>query len=248
MLTIAICDDNPQFAKILSQKIHALCAYNLSEHIDCQVVPSFGSGEQVLNYLKKQSINILFLDIDMPIMNGFKLAEHIRQDSPDTIIIFVSAYEEFVYSSFEYCPFRFLRKAHLDQELPITFKKVIEKCLLDKEILSFNTTEGEVILRIKDIVFFEGQKNYYLIHTTSSTLYKCRGTMESVEQLVKKYDFFRIHAAFIVNEEHIENLSNDGLVTMKNKKVITISKRRMANFKDSYMKFIRRRITQNEHY
>ena len=72
--------------------------------------------------------------------------------------------------------------------------------------------------------------------------------MESVEQLVKKYDFFRIHAAFIVNEEHIENLSNDGLVTMKNKKVITISKRRMANFKDSYMKFIRRRITQNEHY
>ena len=248
MLTIAICDDSPEFADILFRKLHRLCAYNLPEHVDCRVLPAFTTCAQVLEYLKNQSVNVIFLDIDMPGMNGFDLAERIRKDAPETVIIFVSAYEEFVYSSFEYCPFRFLRKAHIDEELPETFRKVIEKCLLDKEILEFGTTEGNVILRVKDIIFFEGQKNYYLIHTASSAVYKCRGTMDSLEKTVESYDFFRVHAAFIVNEEHIENLDNDGFVTMKNKKVIAISKRRMAGFKDSYMKFIRRRITQNERY
>ena len=246
MLTIAICDDNAQFAKILSQKLHALCAYKLPEQVECSVLPPFSSGEEVERYIKDKPLNILFLDIDMPGMNGFELAGKLRLLSPDTVIIFVSAYDEFVYSSFEYCPFRFLRKTHLMQELPVTFEKVIEKCLMDKEILSFNTTDGEIILRIKDVIFFEGQKNYYMVHTCAGKSYKCRGTMESVEKTVSGYDFFRVHAAFIVNLEHIENVNNNGFVSVKSGKTISVSKRRMTDFKAAYMKFLRRRI--NEHY
>lgn len=244
MLTIAICDDNPIFARSLAKKIHQLCAYKLPERIDCQIAPIFNSAEQVITFLKRQSINILFLDIDMPTINGFKLAEILCENYPDTIIIFVSSYEDFVYSSFEYYPFRFLRKNHLEQELPITFQKVIEKCIFDNELLTFNTTLGEQILRVKDIVFFEGQKNYYNIYTTSNKSYKCRGTMESVEQLVSTYDFFRVHAAFIVNEDLIDNFDNSGYVTMKNGTQISISKRRLTAFRESYMKFIRKKFSK----
>lgn len=244
MLTIAICDDNPQFAKILAKKINFLCAHNLPERIDCHIAPIFGSAENVLQFLKIQAINILFLDIDMPKINGFKLAEYLCKHYPETIIIFVSSYEEFVYSSFEYCPFRFLRKSHLEQELPITFQKVIEKCLSDNEIITVLSTEGEQILRTKDIVFIEGQKNYFMIYTTTNKTYKCRGTMDFANQLVCEYDFFRIHAAYIVNEEHIDSIDNSGYVKMKNGKIIDISKRRFSAFKDDYMQFIRRRFSR----
>ena len=243
MLTIGICDDNPHFAQTLIKKLHELCAFNLSERINCKILPSFGSADAVLDYLKKQSINILFLDIDMPTVNGFKLAEHLCSTHPDTIIIFVSSYEDFVYSSFEYSPFRFLRKTHLNQELPITFKKVIDKCMLDKEVLSFNTTEGEQLLRIKDIIFFEGQKNYFNIKTTSATIYRCRGTLNSVEELVKQYDFYRVQSSYIINYEHIVNVEND-YVTMKTGEIINISRRKSNIFKSEYMKYIRRRITK----
>jgi len=243
MLTIGICDDNPHFAQALMKKLHELCAYNLSERIDCKVIPSFGAAEEVVNYLKKQQINILFLDIDMPGVNGFKLAEHLCQTHPDTIIIFVSSYEDFVYSSFEYSPFRFLRKAHLNQELPLAFQKVIEKCLLDKEVLAFNTIEGEQLLRIKDIVLFEVQKNYYAIKTTSSKVYKCRGTLNSVEELVCQYDFYRVQSSYIINYEHVSNIENDCLV-MKTGETISISRRKLNAFRNEYMKFIRRRITK----
>ena len=244
MIRVAVCDDNPQFASLLTQHLKRLAAYKIPPRVDCRFTDPFTSASDVLEYMKENTVDVLFLDIDMPEMNGFTLAKRLCEIYPDTVIIFVSSYEEFVYSSFEYCPFRFLRKAHLTEELDITFQKVIEKCVINTETILFNTTEGEVVLRIKDIMFFEGQKNYYSIHTSSGKEYKCRGTMDSIEAATKNYDFFRIHAAYVVNFEHIESINNDGFITMKSYKRLSISKRRIASFKDAYMQFIRRRISK----
>lgn len=244
MLTIAVCDDNPQFAHQLTTKLRRLCALQLPDRIDCRITPTFGSGEDVLHYAQEHPIKILFLDIDMPQMNGFCLAAELKKVSPDTIIIFVSAYEDFVYSSFEYAPFRFLRKSHLEEELPITFEKVIEKCIFDNETMIFETTEGEIILKLQDIMYFEGEKNYYTIKMFSEKTYRCRGTMSSVEERISKYDFFRVHSAFIVNEEHIQSIHNEGYLKMKNGVVINISRRKMQTFRESYMQFTRRRFTK----
>ena len=87
MLTIAVCDDNPQFANQLIKKIRELCAYHLPDRIDCRITPAFGSGEDVLRYVKSHVINIMFLDIDMPKINGFRLAYELKEKTPDTIII-----------------------------------------------------------------------------------------------------------------------------------------------------------------
>lgn len=244
MINIAVCDDNPRFAALLTQHLKKLSAYKIPQRIDCRFTPAFNSAREVLEYLKDNVIDVLFLDIDMPDTNGFDLAKRLCESHPDTIIIFVSSYEEFVYSSFEYCPFRFLRKAHLAEELDITFQKVIEKCVLDNESLLFYTTEGEIMLRVRDIIFFEGQKNYYVINTVSGAEYKCRGTVESVAEMTKHLDFFRIHSAYVVSLEHIESLCNDGYILMKNNQRLSVSKRRMSDFKNAYMQFIRRRISK----
>lgn len=243
MLTIGICDDNALFASSLSKLIHELCAKNLSERIDCQIAPVFNKAQDVIDYLKTSSINILFLDIDMPNINGFQLAEHLCKERPDTIIIFVSSYEDFVYSSFEYCPFRFLRKTHLNDELPITFQKAIEKCILNNEAISFFTIDGEELLRVKDIIFCEGQKNYYIVYTTSGKTYKCRGTLGSIEKNLNKFDFYRVQSSYIVNLEHIESFDNKFII-MNNGINISISRRKHSEFKSLYMKYIRRRITK----
>lgn len=244
MINIAVCDDNPQFASLLTKHLKKLSAYKVPSRIDLRFTPSFGSADDVIEYLENNTIDVLFLDIDMPKTNGFALAKRLCETHPDTLIIFVSSYEEFVYSSFEYCPFRFLRKSHLSEELDITFQKVIEKCILNRETILFNSTEGEIVLRVRDILFFEGQKNYYIINTVSRAQYKCRGTMESIDIMTRDYDFFRIHSAYVVNMEHIESISNEGFIIMKNRQTLSVSKRRMAAFKDAYMQFIRRRISK----
>lgn len=244
MINIAVCDDSPEFAELMVQHLKRLCAYNAPSRADLRVEGAFNSASAVIEYLKSNTIDILFLDIDMPGMGGFELAKMLCTAYPDTIIIFVSAYEEFVYSSFEFCPFRFLRKSHLTNELDVTFEKVIEKCIINNEALEFDTTEGELTLRAVDILYFEGEKNYYLINTRQGRVYKCRGTMKVLEQEIKKYDFFRIHSAYIVNLSHIESISSGGFVVMKNSRRLSISSRRMQEFKNAYMEFIRRRISR----
>lgn len=238
MINIAICDDNPKFAQLFCKKIKSICKEN------CTVLPPFFEGTDVMEYLKVNPIHILFLDIDMPKINGFALAKILCEKYPDIIIIFVSAYEDFVYSSFEYCPFRFLRKSHLNEELEITLDKAIEKITINDNQILFNTVSGQLSLKAKEILFFQGEKNYYYINTIKNKSYKCRGTMESVNVLMEKNYFFRIHSAYIVNLEHIESINNKGFLTIKNGKILSISKKRMMDFKNAYMRFIRRRVSK----
>lgn len=243
MLTIAVCDDNRSFANALVHRLRILCAHHLPERIPCRVEPPFYSAEEVIRYLSANSIKVLFLDIDMPNTNGFGLAKELSVRSPETIVLFVSAYDQFVYSSFEYSPFRFLRKNHLDEELEPAFCKVMEKCLLDEETIDFLTTDGEITLRLSEIVSLEGDKNYFLIHTARET-YRCRGTMSEAERKTAPYDFVRIHSAMVVNLAHIDTVSNDGTIRLKDKTVAYVSRRRLTAFRDAYLKFTRRRFVR----
>ena len=72
MLTIAVCDDNPQFAHQLTARLRELCAHLLPERVECRITAAFSSGEEVLRYLRQSSIHILFLDIDMLGMGGLR--------------------------------------------------------------------------------------------------------------------------------------------------------------------------------
>ena len=244
MLTIAVCDDNPQFAHQLTARLRELCAHILPERVECRITAAFSSGEEVLRYLRQSSIHILFLDIDMPGMGGFELASDLRSRAPDTVIIFVSAYDDFVYSSFEYAPFRFLRKSHLEEELPVTLRKVVEKCMMDSETVTVHTLDGELTLRVRDILYLEGEGNYYTVRTADGEAFRCRSTLSAAEKLVAGYDFFRIHQGYLVNLEHIRAVGDDGALRMDNGATLYVSRRKLTAFREAYMQFTRRRLTR----
>ena len=244
MLTIAVCDDNPQFAHQLTARLRELCAHILPERVECRITAAFSSGEEVLRYLRQSSIHILFLDIDMPGMGGFDLASDLKSRAPDTVIIFVSAYDDFVYSSFEYAPFRFLRKSHLEEELPVTLRKVVEKCMMDSETVTVHTLDGELTLRVRDVLYLEGEGNYYTVRTADGEAFRCRSTLSAAEELVAGYDFFRIHQGHLVNLEHIRAVGDDGALRMDNGATLYVSRRKLTAFREAYMQFTRRRLTR----
>ena len=243
MIRIAVCDDDLVFAKTVLSKIRSFCLAELPENIVYDTAPIFSSAKRVIDYINQgNQIHILFLDIDMPDMNGFDLAWQLNRISPDTIILFVSAYDNFVYNSFEYNPFRFLRKSHLNEEFASSLKKAIEKCLYTEKALSFETIDGEQIIRIKDIVYFESNRNYYIIHHVGKVQYKCRGTLTALEGEMSEYGFYRIHNAFIVNMDHIEAIKSSSEIAVTGGERVAISTKRFSEFKKAYMKFSRRRL------
>lgn len=243
MFTIAVCDDNRQYADLLVEKLRELCARYLNEQILCRVESPFYSAKDVLSYLTGHSIQVLFLDIDMPGKSGFELAKELSRRFPETVILFVSAYDQFVYSSFEYSPFRFLRKKHLSEELEPAFQKVMDKCLYEREKMSFLTTEGEITLRVSEIVSIESDKNYILLHTTDST-YRYRGTIGEAEEKTAPFDFVRISSGMIVQMSQIDSANNEGEIRLRNGMTVYASRRKLPAFRQAYLNYTRRRFVR----
>lgn len=240
MIVFAVCDDDTAFAGLMARHLRKLFV-SLPDEIECHV-RTFFSANQVLNYVEQNPIHVLLLDIDMPDKNGFELAEALQKKSPSTIIVFVSAYETYVYDSFKYTPFGFLRKDHLKSELDQTIQKVLDKYLESNQTIIFSTVDGDINIRIRDIVYIESVKNYYEIHSGENTVYRCRGTLSSAEEILQNHSFYRIHTAFLVNMSNIGSVSSNRNITLTDGTALNASLRKWKGFHDAYMEFARKRV------
>ena len=241
MITIAVCDDNATFGKDMEQRIRALCAGTISYNCEIKILKAFDSCLGLLSFMDEHPVSILFLDVDMPELTGFEAAEQICRKQPDTKIIFVSSYDDFVYTSFEYNPFRFIRKSRLDIELPDALIKAVKKCTSDKESAVFDTVNGKQAIMFSEIVYLSSEGNYYYVNTLSGAKYKCRGSLNDAEKKLSRPDFFRIQQSFIVNMNHIVSVKR-GEVEIKGREILTVSRRKKESFNSAYLEFSRKRF------
>lgn len=240
MIVFAVCDNDTAFAEIMTRYLQKLVV-GFPAEIECYV-RTFFSAAQVLNYIHQNPIHILFLDIDMPDQNGFELAEILQKKSPSTIIIFVSAYDNYVYDAFKFSPFCFLRKTHLKEELGSVVQRVLDKYLERNETVIFSTVDGDMNLRVQDIIYIESVKNYYEIHLGEKTVCRCRGTLSSAESTLSNYNFYRIHTAFLVNMEHIRSVGANRQIELTDGTPFSVSLRKWKGFNEAYMEFSRKRV------
>ena len=240
MYNIAFCDDNTQFLKQFADTVRKQCELIMPGNIDYEIGPRFSSAKAVMSYLKNNSIDLLFLDIDMPDINGFELAREICNYYKNITIVFVSSYDNFVYSSFEFNPFAYLRKSHIESELEIVLHRIVDQMLLDDKKIVLNTTDGNKVFLVKNILYFESISNYFKICCTDNTEYLCRGTLTQLEKLISSYDFYRIHSAYIVNLENINSICEKSYVVVKNGHKIPIAQKRLSSFRKTYMEYTRK--------
>ena len=150
-LRVAICDDESQICEVMRDKLQK---YYFSSNINLSV-KTFSSGEQVLES-DLGRIDVLFLDVDMPGLDGLKTAKAIRKKNKDMIIIFLTAYSEFVFESFKVDAFRFLIKPVKDSELTETLEAVQKKLYEPEEYLSFQFQNEIYSIKYSDILYIEG--------------------------------------------------------------------------------------------
>ena len=239
MFNIIFCDDNSQYLTWLVKHVQRVCSTVIPREIDYSIGPAFGSGEEMMKYIADNHVDVLMLDIDMPDLTGFEIAQILCDEYPQMKIIFMSAYDSFVYSSFEYYPFAYLRKSHISKELPTVIKRIVEKMNESERQLTLTTTLGMKQVDISSILYVESNKNYCTFHLIHNKKYVCRGTLSTYENEVMSYDFFRIHSAFLVNLEHVARILEKGFVLVKNE-TLPIAQRRLQEFKKTYMDYLRR--------
>lgn len=241
MYNIVLCDDNEGYMSLFKSIVNKQFQMIMDDAFVCKIGAGFGSGIGLLNYADNHKIDVLFLDIDMPEMTGFEIAKIMSRDHSETLIVFMSAYDNFVYESFDYLPFAYMRKEKIADDLPKVAYRIKDKLLEQIRYITLLTANKEVKVDSKEILFFESRKNYYVTHLTNGSIYSCRGTLSKLENETKSLGFFRTHSAFLVNLEHAIRVANDGYILIGNSNV-PIAQKRAKEFKKAFFEFTRRRI------
>lgn len=239
MFNIVLCDDNSQYLCSLKKFLQKECVKIVPRGEDFSIGPAFGNGEDTLKYIRENYVDVLLLDIDMPHLNGFEVAKVVCREYPRIKIVFMSAYDNFVYSTFEYYPFAYVRKSHISEELPKVLRRIVSKLHESERTLKLSTTAGIKVVDLNSILYVESDRNYYVVHMIQGKEYLCRGTLTELDKTVSKYDFFRIHSAYLINLEYVERMPERGYVLVQNTS-LPIAQKRMKEFKKVYMDYIRR--------
>ena len=243
MINVIFCDDNIEFVNLLMSEVKGLLEKSSVKRYDELTYKCFENGFDTLKYAKAHDIGIAFLDIDMKEMNGFQIAKKLLELNEDVLIVFVSAYDQFVYDVFEFSPVSFIRKSHLADEIKnviIRISNIIEEA---NSKLELNTTEGKTVIKSKEIIYINSIGNYCYVRMNDNVQYVCRTTLQNLENQLAGKGFFRTHAAFLINLNHIQRIDRNISVIMgKNQIPVPISQRRNSGFKKAYADLIRGRL------
>ena len=230
MLKIAVCDDEPAYAKQISDRIKRFMP-------DCEI-ERFLSGEDLL--LCGALFDIYFLDIQMEKMNGIEAAKKLRERNEESIIVFFTGAKEYVFDAFDVAALQYLVKPVDDaklQETLVRAKKEIEKRQGRKDRQIFiKAGHKNMALNLCDILYFENQRRKIAAHTLRGEIsfYGVRADMERETGA----DFCRCHRGYLVNLFHVTEYDRE-TITLSNGERIYLSKDRYHDFVKQYMRYLR---------
>ncbi len=204
-MQFALCDDNYAFLNRLDDAIIRHCA-----HRDwaCSV-SRFTTPEGLLRH-DLSSTQVVFLDIDMPHMNGLDVAKRLRQSHPELLIVFVTGYIQYAPAGYCVNAFRYLLKNHLDDDLPLCLDSVWEKLFVYQDSIPIHQPEQTIHVRLVDITYFEGTPlRRVLLHTTQQEqAQECIGKLGDYETRLAPKGFLRIQKSYLVNMQHIVKIKS----------------------------------------
>lgn len=229
-MRIAICDDEKKICEILRDKIQK---YYFARTIDF-TIDVFENSDMLLG-ADFNNINVLFLDVDMPGKNGMETAKEIRKQNKDMLIIFMTAYSEFVFESFKVDAFRYLVKPVSEQELNETLEAVLQKYNKEEDKLNFQFQNEIYSIRYSDIIYIEGMRDKLWIYCKDET-YRWRGTLRKLGDMLSDKGFFQVHRSYIINMDKIQKY-NSQYVLLEGDKEVPVSKYRRNEFKEEYIRF-----------
>ena len=237
MIKAVIIDDE--------QPARELIKVYLQDAVDVEVVGEASNGFDGVKIIQNEQPDLVFLDIQMPKVDGFEMLELI--DDPPAII-FCTAYDEYAIKAFEKNAIDYLLKPFSKSRLLDAIKKaqssnkeeVKEKL---PELLEFREHLTRIVVKtghridiidVKEILFLEAQDDYVEIHTGNQRLLK-QQTMKYYERALDDKQFVRIHRRFIVNITAIDKLDKFGketfLAQLKNGAQLSVSAAGYAKLK-----------------
>jgi len=242
MLTAIIIDDETSSRNSLKQKLRNHCQ-------DINIIGECEDGEAGIKMLTTKTPDIVFLDVEMPRMNGFSMLQQLHNKNFE--VIFITAYDHYAIKAIKFSALDYLVKPVAIEDLKLALEKASQKrqqadgnkrleLLLQnmvtekKELqrIAIPSMEGLQFIETGSIIYLEANSNYTCFHLTDGTKLTVAKTLKDFEDLLPASIFMRIHHSYIINKNLVNKYikGEGGQVLMNNDTVLDVSRRKKEEF------------------
>ncbi len=227
MLQIAICDDVVEQTLVLQKYIREYCEKSAVEY----KLHIYVSGTQLLSYVEK--LDIIFLDIEMPHLDGIETGRQIRKKNSSCRIIMATCMVERMKEAFFIEAFRFIVKPFEQKEVEEAMDACMKKVLGSGSILLYYNRNSYKVHQseIQYIITYDS----YCEYKVKDKVLRSETSLKELENQLDKRLFFRVHRKYIINMAQVQ-FYRDGWIQMNDIK-LSVSRRRKKEFEQAYMEF-----------
>jgi two-component system, LytTR family, response regulator len=208
-----IIDDEADSVKLLALQLKMYCP-------QVQVVAACTDATDGLQQIKALQPNIVFLDIEMPVMNGFQLLE--KLGDINFSLVFVTAYDQFAVKAFRFSALDYLLKPIDGKDLQAAVQKAMQRnwpvqqqlTMLKDQVqgttknhpgkIALPYQNGVSFVEVENIVYCESENNYTRFYTTDGQQHLVSKNLGDIQEVLEERNFLRVHRKYLVNLDHIK--------------------------------------------
>ena len=236
-MTVTIVDDEPFCCETLVTLLERYCP-------NVKVIDVCNSAGSALVSMESKKPDILFLDIEMPSMNGFEFLEKLSQT--DFKLIFTTSYDQYAIKAIRFCAFDYLLKPIDREELQKAVQKAETQMihplpqqnefLLQKlyhpalpiNKIAIPTMEGLQMVYVDSLISCEADSNYTILHLKNKQKIIASRTLKEIQEMLEDYPFARVHRSFLINLKEVEKYikGEGGYMLMSDGSTVDVSSSR----------------------
>lgn len=230
-MRIAVCDDERQYCEQMRLTIE-----KMYQSLDV-IVDIYQTGRELLHQFATRKYDVIFLDIEMPGIDGISLAKKLREMDEELRLVFLTSHLEYALKGYEVQALRYLTKPVQEDKLKEVLSYVMEQIRSQKKIW-IKTEAGEERVSVSAILYLEAQNQNILICTAEQS-YVVRYNLRDYERELRESSFFRIHRGYLVSLGRITAVRKNE-VTLEGGISLPLSRTRERSLKEALYQFIKR--------
>jgi len=249
MIRCILIDDERNALEMMEWLIKTYCP-------EVEIVDMCTSAQQGIESINAHKPDVIFLDIEMPRMNGFDMLEQFDKLFFD--VVFCTAYDQFAIKAFKYSALNYLLKPVDPEDLKVTVARIEErKSVPSKEQfelllqninqpvkstpqrIALTTGDGMIFVPTTDIIYCEAESNYTSVVLANGKKVVVSKVLKDIDEALSGPDFCRVHSSFLINVNRIKKYvrGDGGYLIMDDDTNISISRNRRQEFMELFSKF-----------
>lgn len=240
IINIAVCDDKYEEIERISKEIDNI--FSKYSYKDNQIgIYKYTDPNKLIEDYEAKPYDLVFLDIEMPLLDGFAVAEILVGISPDVKIVFVTSHDGLVYDSFRYTPIEFIRKSNLSGDIAKKGKFIFSRIQKPKESYIIVQNNANIELRLSDIVYIENIRNDIKVYTYDDNIHTLqRKTLQTFINELNYGNIVQIHKSYAVNIEYLHTSPKyDSIQLMKDDITLPIGRKFRNDLNDRFFEYAR---------